>query len=201
MFHFPFLIRDILFGLFERQRASRKAAWAMVLGAMSFVLFAIVGFQFFFPTKPPPDDLASVDGIVSGAWNEKGHKGDPELVVSLDGTDVRMRSSHPYPSKFRFGSRTPDHLRSGERVTFLLHRSELERAPRKHRLHNYRWREFVGMSGESSVHLTPENHESWHQGNRAMGRVFFPILSLVGMFLFFQGYLARGKIRKGSSRV
>ena len=129
-----------------------------------------------------------MNATAAGAENEKGHKRDMDLVVTLQGDDVRLRSSSPYPSKFRFGSETPSEIKEGDRVTFILNRSELQSAPRKNHVHGYIWREFVGMSTPTVVHLSPEDHERWHLENQKIGRYLYPALCLCGVYLIVTGY-------------
>lgn len=168
-----------------------------LLGFVTLGLFSILAFHFFFSRPALDTELVIVSATTLGAENERGHKRDVDLVVTLQGDNVRLRSSSPYPSKFRFGSRTPKEIKQGDRVTFILNRSEMEDAPRRNRVHGYLWREFVGMSTPTAVHLTPEDHERWHLDNQKISRYLYPALCLCGVYLIVIGYRVKRRSQQG----
>jgi len=159
-----------------------------ILGFLAFFLFGILALYFIFHKPALEPDLVTVSAIVIGAENESGHKRDVDLVVTLRDEEVKLRSCSPYPSKFMFGADTSEKIMDGDRVNFILERSELEAAPRKNHRRGYLWREFVGMSTASAVHLTPQDHIQWHLNNQKIGKFFFPVLCLGGVYLIGSGY-------------
>jgi hypothetical protein len=171
-----------------------KIQWRAFLNPMSFVgfvgfvLFSIPSVCLMFPHPPLDEELVTVNGTVLRAENEKGHKGDVDLVVTLQDDDVRLLSSMPYPQKFTFGSKTPEEIKKGERVTFVLNRREWEDPPKKNHRQGYLWREFVGMSTSRAVHLTPQDYEQWNLGNQRLGRFMFPVFLVIGLYLIGEGY-------------
>ncbi len=196
------LIQDFFIGLFENQRGRRKKISEMVIGGISCVGCGVLGFYFYRPVDVLDQELVRVSGVVAWARNEKGHKHDVDLLVAMKNSEIRMKSDSPYPSKFRFGSRTPDVLKEGQDIEFILNRSEMEGAPRKHRFQGYEWREFVGMSSSGVVHLTPKNHERWHEENHKLGRIMLPIFAALGLVLFVYGWRGIGvKKSKRKQRI
>ena len=163
-----------------------------IIGIIAFTIFASGAFHLFFLSKPALDaELVTLNATLLRVEIERNLRGDSALVMTLQGSNVRLRSDNPYPSKFKYGSRTPEILKEGERVTFILNKRETERLPRNHRSRGYLWREFVGMSTPSAVHLTPEDYEQWYLKNQKVGKFVCLILSSLGIFLIIAGYKAK----------
>ena len=172
-----------------------------ILWSIPFALFAFLAYLSFFPLKPALDaELVTVKGTLLRAETEIGLRRTQSLVVTLQGDDVQMRSRLVYPSKFKFGLRTPDVLKKGEPVTFVLNKSEMERLPRTDS-NGRQWREFVGMSTSSAVHLTPEDFEQGHLENRNLGKILGPIMCLLCVFIIIMGYNLERKRRQKAQQA
>lgn len=132
------------------------------------------------------DPLIELTGLVTEVREEGGSKyGD--LVVKIDTSDIHYRSPMAYPSEFKYGARSAEALKPGTKIILHLEESEYNAPPRKHRIKGYKWREFVGLKSADTIHLEPSNHEKFERQNDKLGKYLFPLLSLLGVVLFFDG--------------
>jgi hypothetical protein len=163
-----------------------------ILGIGIIAFFAFLAFHSFFPSRPVLDtELVTVNATFLYAKNDKmvGRSAGPtHLIVVLQDDNVQMRSVVAYPSKFKFGLRTPEVIKEGEPVTFILNKSEMERPPKKEMINGQQWREFVGMRTPSAVHLTPEDHAQWRLENQRLGKFLYPALCSMVIVSIIIGY-------------
>lgn len=168
-----------------------------IVGMIALVVFSAIYFIIFIGGEKtgstPGLNLVEVRGVVAGISNEKGHKGDGDLLIELRGSEVRYRSDNPYPSKFRSGSKTPDVVKVGTVVVLDVEKDETLRKPRMHRIRGYLWREFVGLEADGIVHLAPADHYAWHEENRRVGSWLIPGMALLGLIAVIGGYRKRLK--------
>ena len=167
-----------------------KANWSVgftLFGLPFLMIFAFLTFDAFRSKRFLDRDLVYIDGTVSKAENLKGHRRDVDLLFSLQGDSVHYRSDLPYPSAFRYGSLTADRLTNGSPVTLTLNRSEVLEEPKRHRIDGYQWREIVGLRSGGVVHLDPREYERWHTRNQSIGRILFPFLCAISIYLMSMG--------------
>ena len=118
---------------------------------------------------------------------EEGGSRYGDLLIRIDTSDIHYRSPMAYPSEFMYGSRSAEVLRPGTKITLHIEESEHNAPPRKHRIKGYEWREFVGLKSGDTIHLAPSDHENYERRNDKLGSYFFPLISLLGVVLAFDG--------------
>lgn len=159
----------------------------VLLGGLSCLLFGFLSVVFWSKEHYSLDQsLIGIEGFVADAREEGGSRyGD--LVIQLEASDIRYRSPMAYPSGFKFGEETAEHLPPGTKVVLVLEKREFESPPRKHRIKGYHWHEFVGLSSGGVTHFSPRNHERYERRNDQLGKFTLPIISLLGAWLLFHG--------------